>query len=238
MHDSDSTAETQESMLPPATRQKRPPPSAAGGEDPSRTLLLNRPSCPSVGTSRDRAMFPLVSKQEAASRTSPMTSMPRGSTWRPPAVTMSDLASGGNPPVTITGVAPWAFQQTATATRTTTTASSPLDHKERIPLSTARPNRLPRGEVSTSHHHQGINESASLPLTPVDGSSTKNSLEVLLNYIEKCRLNGQGGAPDDDGKGSSWAREQAALKPTLLPDLKFHDLVFGQSVPRAPSSLP
>jgi hypothetical protein len=54
------------------------------------------------------------------------------------------------------------------------------------------------------------------------------ALEKVLEYIERCRISGLGGAADDDGKGSSWAKEQAALKPTLLPDLKFHDLVFGQ----------
>ncbi len=26
----------------------------------------------------------------------------------------------------------------------------------------------------------------------------------------------------------TWTHEQAAIKPLLLPDLKFHDLVFGQ----------
>lgn len=56
----------------------------------------------------------------------------------------------------------------------------------------------------------------------------KQSLQKVLEYIERCRINGQGGLPDDDGQGSSWAKEQAAIKPTLLPELKFHDLVFGQ----------
>ena len=50
--------------------------------------------------------------------------------------------------------------------------------------------------------------------------------------MERCRVNGMGGdaSMDDDGngEGSAWAREQAAAKPTLLPDLKFHDLVFGK----------
>jgi hypothetical protein len=163
-------------------------------------------------------MLPPVSKQGNSGSFSPMTTMPKGSTWRPPVVAMAELSSGGIPPVTITGVAPWAFQSAPSET-------SSKSQKDRIPLSTARPNRLPRGESTPSHH-----QAASLPLNPSTNSedSHSNGLEIVLNYMEQCRVNGQGGAPDDDGKGTFWAREQAALKPTLLPDLKFHDLVFGQ----------
>lgn len=52
---------------------------------------------------------------------------------------------------------------------------------------------------------------------------------MVLKYVESCRISGQGGVGcEEEGEGTSWAREQAAFKPTLLPDLKFHDLVFGQ----------
>jgi hypothetical protein len=56
-------------------------------------------------------------------------------------------------------------------------------------------------------------------------------LERLLEYMERCRVSGRGGdvsVDEEEGLGSTWAREQAAVKPTLLPGLKFHDLVFGQ----------
>jgi hypothetical protein len=58
----------------------------------------------------------------------------------------------------------------------------------------------------------------------------EGALAVVLKYVEACRISGQGGAggEEEEGEGTSWAREQAAPKPTLLPELKFHDLVFGQ----------
>jgi len=38
------------------------------------------------------------------------------------------------------------------------------------------------------------------------------------------------GEEDNDGAISSWAKAQMAESPTLLPSLKFHDLVFGQNL--------
>lgn len=154
-------------------------------------------------------MLPPISKPSFT----PTTTMPGSTTWRPPAISRSEMHStdGNNPPVTITGVAPWAFQSAASS------SSAPTSSKNRIPQSVSRPNRLPlpKSEDTTT---------SSNPVSEIE----ETPLEIALKYIEECRINGQGGEPDDDGKGTFWAREQAALKPTLLPDLKFHDLVFGQ----------
>lgn len=157
-------------------------------------------------------MLPPVSKPSF----SPTTSMPGSATWRPPAVSRSDLHSsdGRNPPVTITGVAPWAFQSK------NPTPSPDVSSSSRLPNPSSRPNRLP---PSRGDSPGALSTSPSL-------EPEESPVEIALQYIEQCRINGQGGAPDDDGNGTFWAREQAALKPTLLPELKFHDLVFGQSV--------
>ena len=36
--------------------------------------------------------------------------------------------------------------------------------------------------------------------------------------------------PEQDEDGSSWSKAQMAETPTLLPTLKFHDLVFGHEL--------
>ena len=63
-------------------------------------------------------------------------------------------------------------------------------------------------------------------------SSFSSGVERLLEYMERCRVSGRGGGGDDEDEegegGSSWARAQGAAEPTLLPNLKFHDLVFGK----------
>lgn len=199
-------------------------------------------------------MLPPVTKSTNSSKFSPMTTLPSSipstSQWKKQGISND---SNGNPPVTITGVAPWAFQPTNQQSSTTTTTTT---NKNRLPKNITGPNRLPNNEsqYKTSifqHQHEQheqseqekeikqediISEEKEKEEKEEEENNDENtkeevmdeSLQKILEYIEKCRINGQGGLPDDDGQGSSWAKEQAALKPTLLPELKFHDLVFGQ----------
>jgi len=61
-------------------------------------------------------------------------------------------------------------------------------------------------------------------------SHQSNGYHRVLSYIEQCLPNnnrslGNSGSSEDD---SDWNKIQASITATLLPTLKFHDLVFGQ----------
>jgi serine/threonine protein kinase len=52
---------------------------------------------------------------------------------------------------------------------------------------------------------------------------TESGLDLILAYANRCSGQSSAAAPD-------WNSRQAALAPTLIPDLRFHDLVFGASL--------
>ena len=59
-------------------------------------------------------------------------------------------------------------------------------------------------------------------------SRTTTPLDEVLSYMSKLR-------PKDDGQRggdgvSAWAKSQMGESPVLLPDLRFHDLVFGREL--------
>ena len=49
--------------------------------------------------------------------------------------------------------------------------------------------------------------------------------ECMLLYMEKCIPKNT-----NDQNSTSWLEDQAAATPTLLPSLRFHDLVFGKEL--------
>lgn len=121
---------------------------------------------------------------------------------------MRDLASisgsGGNPPVTITGVAPWAMQQKRSVQARFPTSS--------VPQTSA-----------TATEQQELEEQKQQSETMSPSESPQSGLERVLQYIARLK-------PPKHDEGPSWHDLHVAPTPTLLPSLKFHDLVFGQSL--------
>lgn len=115
-------------------------------------------------------------------------SLPPMEPWRP--------SQGVPPPVTVTGVAPWAMSQ-----------SSHLSNNRAQPVrrlataDTPPPTKKSMKETSPGHD------------------------DVLVEYMERCRLHG--GFETQPG---DWLQAQAAPAPTRLPQLRFHDLVFGRDI--------
>ena len=65
-------------------------------------------------------------------------------------------------------------------------------------------------------------------------------LERLLRYISLCQPTAVTDADEDDtlsAEARSWNRLLQAPSPTLLPSLRFHDLVFGRELGRGAFSL-
>jgi Protein kinase domain len=135
--------------------------------------------------------LPLPPRMQQAKTTS---MMPTGAmTWRP--------GSGSAPPVTVTGVAPWAMQSQSGR-------PPPFAPSKQMPTVT----------------------SASVPGSrPESSAQPAQSIEHTMQaFIEK--LLPSPSDADEDGATSSWKLQQSALTPTLLPTLKFHDLVFGRDL--------
>jgi hypothetical protein len=115
---------------------------------------------------------------------------------------------GQPPPLTITGVAPWALK------------SPPDDVKNRIDQ--------PRtSKHSDSFTHCDVDLASYTPsLTEVN---VKRGIDVILDYISDCYPDAIATANDNPG-ATDWAIAQIAPRPKLLPNLKFHDLVFGDEL--------
>jgi serine/threonine protein kinase len=108
---------------------------------------------------------------------------------------------GQQPPLTVTGVAPWAAQSTG----------SGGTHK--LPAPPSVPRAIQEG---------------SPPSDTTDNVGTDNepttALARVLAYMNKLK------PPEELEGASAWSKAQMAETPTLLPDLRFHDLVFGHDL--------
>lgn len=130
---------------------------------------------------------PALPRAPVAERTAvPQSSRPPVESWRP--------SQGVPPPVTITGVAPWAMPQSnhLSKPRTQTIRRSATGD-------TPPPTKKSMQEASPGHDN------------------------ILLEYMERCRLHG-----GREARPGDWLQTQAAPVPTRLPELRFHDLVFGR----------
>ena len=104
-----------------------------------------------------------------------------------------------NPPLTVTGVAPWAMSKPTPSASTNGKHSRTGESLGHLE------------EVMETQDSNGLN----------DNHPGENRLPRVLRYMEQIKP-----AADEEGE-SSWAKAQMAESPTLLPDMKFHDLVFG-----------
>lgn len=122
----------------------------------------------------------------------------------PPAPTakyMATLEKGKQPPSTITGVAPWAMSKT--------TSDGEEKEKEK-PIKSFPPPHAIDHKVTVS--------------TPI-----ADGFHKILSHMKSCYQYLFDESQDPHNQIiKSWNTTQAAIQPLLLPDLKFHDLVFGQ----------
>mmetsp|Transcript_22445 Transcript_22445/g.48666 ORF Transcript_22445/g.48666 Transcript_22445/m.48666 type:complete len:1063 (-) Transcript_22445:116-3304(-) len=186
-----------------------------------------------------------------------MTSL-RGAmgSWKPPPQKVQGLPSKGKasrqPPSTVTGVAPWTMGGQSRGQKQpplTVTGVAPWAVKKQshcVPLSlttrkTSTSNAIPR----PSKKHVSGSLGRCLPPTPdasvevciadaddkiinVNILSRRAALDEVWSYMEKLKPKGDVEKCTDGI--SSWAKAQMEESPVLLPNLKFHDLVFGQDL--------
>jgi len=145
--------------------------------------------------------------------------------------------NGVQPPLAITGVAPWAIK------------SKPISRLNTMASSGKNTDVLPQN-ISSNGSGQGQNsrrrprmpplkrKELSIPMSIDDSGELKNQqsdleavhadvLSKVRDYMAKLRPSSSENEGESEDGISSWAKAQARESPVLLPDLKFHDLVFG-----------
>jgi serine/threonine protein kinase len=121
------------------------------------------------------------------------------------------------PPLTITGVAPWAGTLQSAPPSTITgvapwAGESMFGHKRNA------------GEAQLSEKSPPPH-----PAPIAEEEEEEVGLKRVLQYMSQLKPAEDGSGDDDDGT-SPWAKAQMSETPTLLPTLKFHDLVFGRDL--------
>lgn len=134
------------------------------------------------------------------------------SSLAPPA-TFQQFSAANPPPVTITGVAPWAVASPKGNTSVSSQADGKTHSKSRAmgPVSVSLDN--------SAKHGDRIQDSSL--------DKTADGFEIMLRYMQLCLPEGGDAKPSCE---SDWNVQQAAPSPTMLPSLKFHDLVFGNTL--------
>lgn len=145
-------------------------------------------------------------------------------------------SGSGAVPVTITGVAPWAIQQQVPQNL----SGHSQQRRVKMGVTSRPPARQPLSPSSSD-------TAAASTTAPSESMKMKRSqptgLQLVRKYMKQCRISGRGGDPksaedygtdededsdDDEDAPSSWSVDQACAQPKLLPELRFHDLVFGR----------
>jgi hypothetical protein len=131
-------------------------------------------------------------------------------------------SAGANPPLAVTGVAPWSMGGPSAKPMPSSNANPPLGVTGVTPWAMdKKSNPLPKTIGSLS----GVTEESTVKEEKAAYSSESTSTGgSVLAYLDKIK------PPDEDKGASSWSKAQMAKTPTLLPTLKFHDLVFGHDL--------
>ncbi|KAG7344303.1 sserine/threonine protein kinase with PASTA sensor domain [Nitzschia inconspicua] len=145
----------------------------------------------------------------------------RASLSMPPPTNRPRQSGDANPPLSVTGVAPWAM--IGSGARSGGSAKNPpIGVTGVAPWAMKNTSNLPTDRGSGNGALSGVSEEeeeeesshGQIPSAPCG----------VISYMEKIK-------PPEENKGaSSWSQKQMAETPTLLPTLKFHDLVFGHDL--------
>jgi hypothetical protein len=147
------------------------------------------------------------------------------------------IGLAGAPPVTVTGVAPWAMNTQASNSPPTgmmmpnTSATSTLGIHSIMPPRAHTLNKQATPSPPPTNAPQTVDGDDSDNELPNTSTNTTAGYDKLLAYMQE--LSPQTDATSAQSSSSSsantqdWTLVQAASTPTLQPTLKFHDCVFG-----------
>jgi serine/threonine protein kinase len=153
----------------------------------------------------NRVMLPPQSRRTNAPPSAITGVAPWSAVGRGKAPWASGQPLSKQPPLTVTGVAPWAVAPPG--------------------INKTEPEAENNSATKTSEHEATIVEEAEPPADENQGRSIFNPfLGKVLKYMEDIK------PPLEETGASTWSKTQMAESPTLLPSLKFHDLVFGHEL--------
>lgn len=144
---------------------------------------------------------------------------PGSSLMPPPSSRAPRIVSGKPPPLGVTGIAPWSINSAPSRT-----SQRPRHGARNPPLGVT-------GVAPWAIHNKlstGGKRPAETPLSNLSEEMLKDEhpkpKSRVLSFMEQIK-------PVELEEGvSSWSKAQMAETPTLLPKLKFHDLVFGHDL--------
>jgi hypothetical protein len=168
--------------------------------------------------------------------------------WKPPArrkpgtVTGSIEKKSSTPPSIVTGIAPWATQQKGDSGSISSRFNSSQSQNPPLAITGVAPwavseksgmkalNPLPQPVDAKNLAVNKMGNSSSTDL--VKGQDKTLGIMKLREFVRKISpLSEEGaGGETESSHLSSWAVAQLSESPMLLPDLKFHDLVFGHEL--------
>lgn len=135
------------------------------------------------------------------------------------------------PPLTVTGIAPWAMQAQ-------TQSKIPLISSRGSSFGIPRPAKtknVSEESLSSSSNRsvdvrivEEAEDSGDVEMEDHDSGIASPALRKVRSYMERLKPANEGEKPSDGI--STWAKAQMYESPVLLPNLKFHDLVFGQEL--------
>ncbi|KAL7483815.1 hypothetical protein ACHAW6_009457 [Cyclotella cf. meneghiniana] len=136
--------------------------------------------------------------------------------------TASTGTGSNQPPLTITGVAPWAINKKPQL------SSLPLPKQPKRPVP-GKP-LSPQSACGSVEVIIAEDDEEGEVVDTIDENTftTSRALEKVRAYMDELKPPREHGTSDDGI--SSWAKAQMEESPVLLPNLKFHDLVFGQEL--------
>jgi len=242
------------------------PQKQVNSSSPSALNSVVLDSCHGIAPTKD-----MTSLRSAMGTWKPPTltiNSPESQSMPPPMSRMQTLSKESNvktqPPLTVTGVAPWAMvgvvgQQTKMRKR----SKPPAMLKSAISLPKVVEKKsqqspiisLPSSGRGKHYRHNKNNDSGNKyqhfqqigkpSVSHVKSSQLPNDTSVTLSeeYVESKaflkvkefikKLKGPKSGDDDDSSDdgiSDWSKAQMSESPVLLPNLKFHDLVFGHTL--------
>lgn len=116
----------------------------------------------------------------------------------------------GSPPLTITGVAPWSI------------SSQSKSNLSSIGLHSI----YPTNEMKRLKEEEILKEKEEIQKE----HKNSNGVDIIMDYIDRCLPKSNDGDSNEDSSIKEWNKLQSAPTPTLIPSMKFHDLVFGRQL--------
>jgi serine/threonine protein kinase len=210
-----------------------------------QSSLSAQRSSSSSSSSSAAAAVPAQQRQLTAPQTmmeSSMTTLRGGMAgWKP-----TDRGGRGAPPLTVTGVAPWAFQQPAvpskSSSHTGSSTAEPMAPPAKRPLPCdSQPDAAATATATSSGTNgataavPGITAAAAAAaaassIAESSSSSSTSNTGLARVHAFMLHLRPEGAGTGGPAPTASWHDAQLDPTPTLLPSLKFHDLVFGREL--------